>query len=366
MEDRTEKETKVGPPALSHEARDSIRLKFFEVTPTGLDSQFQALDNQNDKADVQTPFPKNKNHLIWLIVAKRRLGKSTLLLNVLTNIYQKHFTDVYFLSPSARNDDKFKSVIEGLEERGTFYSDCTRETLEFVMQDMMNNIEQWKEDMESWEFMKIDPYRMYKLPEKPIEPKHLIILDDCVDKFGAHNDPGHPLVRLCNNSYFHKTSIWVVTQRYNYLLPAMRQNLDMLTLFKIQNTKEMDDIISEVQCNKEIFIKAFTQSTMDDYSFLHIHWCDRGVSTCFKKYDRLEIPREQLIINERVVPLLDQATVTLAPQPQKQSKKTKKPGPKKLKLKDATEEDLLEKEDAQNCNLREILDRNDLRPYHTR
>lgn len=294
---------------MSEAGESAVDVCFYPVSKET--HTFQALDKQNDSEGVDVAFPVNKNHLLWMVVAKRRMGKSTLLLNVITTVYQNHFTDIYFFSPSARSDKKWKPIVEKLEDRATFYDDCSAELLQQALDDMEKNIKKYKEEMEWWESLKNDEaYREMwgdKMPPKPLEPKHLVILDDCVGKFGNPNDSQHPLVKLCNNSYHVKTSIWVAVQRYMYLLPVMRQNLDMLTLFRIQNKKELQSIKDEMQAPQDTFLKALLQATGKPYHYLHMHWCDGGNPTFFQNTQKMEIPDENRIIPDDLRQILNEA-----------------------------------------------------------
>lgn len=260
------------------------------------ESKLQARDKQNDDQDVDSPFPRNNNHLLYIIVGKRRSGKSTKIANALLNYYDKHFTDIYFFSPSARRDKKLKPIVDKCLENFTFYEEFNGDTIQEVTYDIEKNIKQWEELKQQYEQAKKDPLlRKSALPPEPVEPRHLLLLDDCVDKFGSHMDKSHPLVAICNNCFHKKLSIWVATQKFRYLLPAMRVNMDMITIFKCCNAQEKKAIEEEIGCPPKILKACYNDAMKTRYGDLHIHWIDGGLPKLFSRGSQFDIPEGDLL-----------------------------------------------------------------------
>lgn len=270
------------------------------VTPM---QEFKVFDKQNDDTDVVQAFPMgNKRHKTWLISAIKRSGKSTLILNAI-EIYGKEFTDIYFLSPTAEDDPKFEKLVEKCRAHATFYRECSNRTILHVIADMRSNIKAWKREKLLWEAEKKDPFRDrgQSLRPPPIEPRHLFLMDDGADKFGSPHIKDTPLVMLNNNAHHLKTSIWLASQRFGFFIPAMRTNADMLTFFRIPNLKEEKNVLGEISCPRMTFLKCLALATKDDYSFLHIHFFDRGRPTFFKKTQRIIVPDSERYGSETLI-----------------------------------------------------------------
>jgi len=278
--------------------KGSSKLKHFPlIINHEHEAKLAPADHQNDEEDVDSPFPRNKNHLIWIINGKRRSGKSTVLRNALLNYYNGHFTNVYFFSPSARRDTKLKPIVDTCCKNFTFYEEFTGNAIQEVINDIEADIKMWEDLKMQYEIMKKDPLVAKKdLPPEPVEPRNLLILDDCVDKFGNHMDKTHPLVAICNNCYHKKLSVWVATQKFKYLLPAMRVNMDMITIFKCCNDQEKKAIEEEVSVPIKILKACYNDAMCEPFGSLHIHWIDRGIPKLFSRGSQFDIPESRLLV----------------------------------------------------------------------
>lgn len=263
------------------------------------ESKLRPVDKQNDDNDNDSPWPRNNNHLQGMIVAKRRSGKTTIIHKLLTEFYNKHFTNVYMVSPSAEHDDKLKEIVKMLKERCTFYNECSADVIKEILADCEENIKLWRDLQTQYEIAKKDPYRKGRpMPKEPEEPKHLLILDDCVDKFGAHSDTKHPLVKVSNNSYHCKLSVWIAAHKFRHLLPPMRSNLDWLTLFRICNNKEKKAIEEEINCPMDVFRTCYKDAVSQPYGFLHIHWVKGGLPSLFNRHGRYDVPLADILFGD--------------------------------------------------------------------
>lgn len=251
------------------------------------------LDKQKSTEGWEKAHPANINHIVWNIVAKRRTGKSTLILNTLFNLYPQHFTTIYLISPTAEQDEKYDTLVSFCKKSSSFYTSIDVETINNIIARIKDEIERYKDER----------------VRKPhiAEPKNLIILDDCAGSMGTRVGSGNPLDTIYNNSAHLKLSVWTSVQMFRSLLPSARKNCDMYSFFGIGNQTEFSDIVDEVSVPKHTFIKAYSQvvevnpdedDEMNDRStapFLHIHWLRvNNTPTLFNCYDRLDVPFEDL------------------------------------------------------------------------
>jgi adenosyl cobinamide kinase/adenosyl cobinamide phosphate guanylyltransferase len=73
-----------------------------------------------------------KDHFLYLVVGRKRSGKSTLALNLLDTPeklggFKKKFDKIWLVSPTAQNDPKMKDLVEELELDGQFYNEFNNE-----------------------------------------------------------------------------------------------------------------------------------------------------------------------------------------------------------------------------------------------
>jgi hypothetical protein len=274
---------------------------YYPVGPTPPEEHMlKPLDSQNEMHKTTEAIPADNNHYQWMIVAKKRSGKSTLILQVLYSKFKNHFTDIFFYSPTAAYDPKYEPLVTLLKKRGTFITSFTKDSLESTIAQCISNRDKYERAMKTWEERMKDPdcppsVKEIFRREKPEEPRHLIVFDDCVDKFGSHSDYGHPIQRIFNNGFHLRCSVWVASQQFKALTPAMRKNMDMISFFKISNQDEINHICSEINAPRDVFLKAYKQSTDIDYGFLHVNWIRKSsVPSFFSKFTPIIIPPEEL------------------------------------------------------------------------
>lgn len=271
----------------------------YDIIENTQSSSLKALDKQKSTTGWEKAHPADINHIVWNIVAKRRTGKSTLILNTLTKLYRNHFTTIYFISPTAEEDDKFHDLVESCKQTYSFFSAIDNETI--------NNItSRLKEE--------IRYYNAKKKTHPNIEcPKNLIIIDDCAGMMGPTSAGSNPLNVIYNNSAHLKLSVWTSVQTFRSLLPTARKNADMYSFFKIGNQGEFDAIVDEICIPKSTFIKSYAQvieADPDDEDddkdddkcsapFLHVHWLRKNnTGTLFSCYDRLDVPHLDLVTTQ--------------------------------------------------------------------
>lgn len=324
----TSKDESPPPPPIKKPRKGTSMRPMYEDERIEDMPQFKPFDNQvivNEESLM--PFPKLGNSLVWNMIAKRRTGKSTLWLNVLLRIYNDYYTDIYLFSPSAKEDDKCKVVVDKLDEKSTFFQDPNQDELRGVMTDMKNNIREYKKKLEMYE----DAVARHDLPEElrsiydslieagpPEKPHHLVIIDDCVAEFGG--DPQSkktPIARLYNNSAHHWTDVWTFSQVRSGIHPCGRINQDMFTMMRVPNDIELDNIMEEQPVNGGALSTAYFHSLVANnqgHELLHLHTCDGGKPTIFRGdnegfFHRLKIPPEDLLTSQKMYRKMTHQTI---------------------------------------------------------
>ena len=85
----------------------------FRVEHHKLTDKIKAIDNQVIRTD--DPIPKGISGLIYLIIGKKGMGKSSLLLNLLNTKVKdgglkKYYDNIYFVSPTADSPNDFLHI----------------------------------------------------------------------------------------------------------------------------------------------------------------------------------------------------------------------------------------------------------------
>jgi len=182
-----------------------------------LSKYLKALDNTVSYDNID-PIQKD-NHNIYLIVGKKGSGKSTLLLNLLRSkkFYRRHYNNIYFISPSAKRDDKFEKLCDELTQEDKCFDECDAETIKDIIQRIERDNDIFKEKQSK------------KKNKKKIH--NLLILDDCISDLNKNAEIKNIVNKMVLNSRHLKLSIWVVSQKYKMISTAIRANADMLSFF---------------------------------------------------------------------------------------------------------------------------------------
>ena len=177
----------------------------------------KAVDNTGSYDNID-PIQKD-NHNIYLIVGKKGSGKSTLLLNLLRSkkFYRRHYNNIYFISPSAKRDDKFEKLCEELTQEDKCFDECNAETIKDIIERVERDNDIFKEK------------QLKKKNKKKIH--NLLILDDCISDLNKNSEIKNIVNKMVLNSRHLKLSIWVVSQKYKMISTAIRANADMLSFF---------------------------------------------------------------------------------------------------------------------------------------
>jgi len=207
-------------------------------------------------------LPKN-NGIIWLLVGRKGSGKSSQLYNALDTSqkdggYRKFYDTIYICSPSMQGDKKMKKLVDEVEDDGNFYDTLNNE----ILTEIIN-----------------------KAKSKPDE-NSLLILDDCISllpKSVTKNSVFNALV--CNCRHIGKgMSIFITLQKLKGVNSTIRNNVDMISMYKTFSNTELKSYTEEFDTPKDIYIS----NTEEPHSFLHTTFTS-GRPRFFKNYEPISI-----------------------------------------------------------------------------
>lgn len=271
--------------------------------PNPLTEDLVPLDSQVKITDE--PLPSVGNHS-WVICGRKGTGKSSLLLNALTSkkspwCCKKSFDNVFLCSQSAGKDDKFADMVEELAEEGHFHSTFNEKILSDIEDEIRTFNQQYKDDLAEYKMNKEATGRGYytrvvgkdrngkdllkKFYKERLLPRHLIILDDCINLL-PRSTANSKINDLYTNHRHLKASIITTSQVYNKLSTAIRRNADMLSLFRTENAQEYDAISGDWCIDPKTFNQVWDFATAEPHSFLHVQVCGPR-PIFFKKFNRI-------------------------------------------------------------------------------
>lgn len=219
-----------------------------------LDSQIQFSDEA---------LPKDR-HLIWCCVGSRGKGKTTLVLNALNHkqLFKGYFDNIFLISPTARNDDKFKPLIKELSQEDKYYNELNEQNI----REIIDGITAFNRD--------------FNKKKNKRDPRSLLILDDCIANMPRSTQKS-VINELVIQNRHHKCSIWITSQKLTKINPLIRSNVDVISFFKCDNKKEMASFCDEYNIEEEE-VEAITETNND---FITVSFC----SGKKKIYDKLNL-----------------------------------------------------------------------------
>jgi hypothetical protein len=215
-----------------------------------LTGDLTALDKQITYND--TPFILDMPS-IWMFLSKVGGGKSSLILNLLekkSSPYHKLYDQIFLISTTARSDKKFTKLLEELDRDGKFYEKPDNDSLDDILAKSNSYLNLWLEKGN-----KKEDYKM------------LLIMDDCI-----HAVKKRELERLDEliTTVRHKqVSLWISSQKFNYIPTLLRNNLSQICIWRTENQLEKKSIIEEIGSDKEKFEKCLEFSTSIPYGFMY-------------------------------------------------------------------------------------------------
>lgn len=280
----------------------------FKIEKNPLTEDLNAFDSQVKESE--DPLPKEGSQS-WVIIGRPGTGKSTLLLRAITSSKSnwcacKSFDLVYLCSPSAKHDPKYEDLVSELTSNGRYYDSFDEKVLDEILDNIDNYNHQYKKDLHEYEINKkekTDPKGPFyskeigqdkkgkpiikKIYEKPLLPRHLLILDDVVNDLPKSTQKSKINALYCNHRH-KKLCIITVSQVYNKLNPIIRRGANMMSIFHTDNKTEYDAIERDLCVDSDQFKKVYDFATDKMNSFLHIQLCG-AKPLYFKKFDRILI-----------------------------------------------------------------------------
>jgi hypothetical protein len=218
----------------------------------------EALDNQVIASSEALP---KRDGLIWLLTGRKGTGKSTQIYNALdTPIkdggYRKFYNTIYICSPSMQDDKKMQKLVDEVEQSGNFHDSLSNDILSEIVS---------------------------KAKSEP-DKNSLLILDDCISllpKSTQKNAIFNSLV--CNCRHVGKgMSIWITVQKLKGVNSTVRNNTDMISMYKTFSKTEEKGYLDEFDIPKEIYERV----TSKPHAFLHSTYTS-GIPKFFDKYEEV-------------------------------------------------------------------------------
>lgn len=203
-------------------------------------------------------------YFIYTIIGQKGTGKSTILIGLLKDYFKKYYDNIYFVSPSARRDDKFKTLIDELEPEGKFFDTLNDDVASEIMNNLIKNID---ED----------------------ETRNLTIFDDCINLLPSSSDKESPFNTFIISSRHYKTDIIITAQKYNRLNTTIRANTDIISIFPSNNRKELETYVKELNISPDKLHEYIEYISDDKHNFLTISYIAGKTArpTCYVNFDQI-------------------------------------------------------------------------------
>lgn len=240
------------------------------IEPNKLSKHFKALDT--DSVSTNDPILKETKGSIMILSGKKRTGKTSLWMNMLSSskLFKGYFGNIFLISPS--KEDKTEHLRNELDKEGKYYTALTEANVTSILDYI--KAEQAKQKMKELKLKK-------KLP--PIY--NLIILDDVVSDL-PRSFKKNVITNLFYNHRHYNASIICITQSYKNVAPSLRKQADLLYLFPMTNLKEKEAIQDDWDIPDEIFDIAFQDE--HDHPFLTVNLIGSR-PTFFRIFDKINI-----------------------------------------------------------------------------
>jgi hypothetical protein len=175
-------------------------------------------------------------------VSRKGGGKSTQIYNALDTSqkdggYRKFYNTIYICSPSMGSDNKMKRLVEEVQDDGNFYDTLNNEILNEIIE---------------------------KAKSTPDE-NSLLILDDCISLLPKSTTKNAVFNGLVCNCRHLNMSIWITLQKLKGVNSTIRNNTDMISMYKSYSNTELKSYFDEFDTPKEVYIN----NTEEPHSFLH-------------------------------------------------------------------------------------------------
>ena len=213
--------------------------------------------------NVVDPFPNL--HSFIVLVGAARSGKSSLLINMMTNknIYYKVFDHVIVCMPIHSINSMKENIFDDLPPEQV-YHELDEETLESII----NQISGWSND----------------------DDNTVIIIDDCTSSL-KKKVVQVLLGKIISVRRHYKTSIILSVQWLNSISLNMRKQINYIIAFKFKNNKELRCVAEEFTKYDYNEFQEIAEYVFDKpYEFMVI---DRDNNRIFKKFNEIQINRNK-------------------------------------------------------------------------
>jgi hypothetical protein len=228
----------------------------------------------HDKDDVSKnePILKNTKGSVMIISGKKRTGKTSLWLSMLSSrqLFGNYFGNVFMISPS--KEDKTRELREELEKEEKYYPELNEANVKSILDYIKMEISQQKRKEE-------------KLKRKLPPIYNLLILDDVVADM-PRSFKKNIITNLFFNHRHYNLTIFVITQSYKQIAPSIRKQADLLYIFPMANLKEKEAFQDDWDISNEVFDLAFQDE--HEHPFLTVNMVGNK-PVFFRKFDRIKI-----------------------------------------------------------------------------
>lgn len=233
-----------------------------------LSSVFKAKDK--DDVSSNDPFLKNTKGSIMLICGKKRTGKSTLALNLLSakQIFKGYFGNIWLISPS--KEEKTKALREELDKEGKYFTELNEMNISKITDFIKGELAQKK-------------IKEKKLGKKLPDIYNCLWLDDVVADL-PRSMKKNCITNLFYNHRHYNLTIFATTQSYKQIAPNLRKQADLLYIFPMANKKEKEAIQEDWDIPDEVFETCFQDES--DHPFLTVNIIGSR-PTFFRKMDKM-------------------------------------------------------------------------------
>ena len=211
-----------------------------------LNDILKPLDNTFNASN--DPLLLNNNSSVFVISARRGMGKSTMIINLLNSkkAYRKRFTNVFLISPTAKSDGKFKKLVKELNDDDKYYDTLNEENIENIL-----------------DFIRSDN------DENDKKNLHCLILDDVV--LDLPKSKSSLINKIVITSRHLNLTIIIVTQKYNALPTIIRNNMDLCSFFPSLNNHEIKTFQEDINIDKDLFKVIYDYCCDETNSFMHVN-----------------------------------------------------------------------------------------------
>lgn len=216
--------------------------------------------------EENTPLPMKPCN--YGIFCKKGGGKTTLLLNLISkkeSPWYKHFNLIFFISPTAKNDPKVHDLLEDIGDQ--YYDTLSPVVLQSIIEKIDHHKDKWTRK------------------KKRGDPAYCIIYDDCIHLLKAKQN--QIINELATQNRHRKITNIYVLQKWNTYLPTLiRSNLDLISIFRSDNKKELNSFFEEMNMDEDKIRALYEYATKEEYSFLHINTY-RNPAKFYRKFDEI-------------------------------------------------------------------------------